>query len=87
MQLDGHIISGEFDESANAFLLRKVKHLSTASILNKKQLHALTDYLHKHKHEDDGQVLTLYDQILVRLNQEEVEHFLNDLDKVKTWYH
>ncbi|HLS07728.1 hypothetical protein [Lentibacillus sp.] len=87
MQLDGEIISGEFDRATNEFVLQKVKHLTTESTLNENQINALASYLHKNKHESDGQVLTLYDQILVRLSQEEVGQFLNDLEAVKSWYH
>lgn len=87
MQLDGDIISGEFDQYKNEFMLEQVKHLSTESILNEKQINALAGYLHQNKHESDGQVLTLYDQILVHLSQEEVGRFLNDLEEIKSRCH
>ncbi|HLR60942.1 MAG TPA: hypothetical protein VK097_00700 [Lentibacillus sp.] len=84
MALNGEIVSGEFDSRAQAFILQKVKHFSTETILSKKQLNALFDYLTENRREEDGQVLTLYDQVLVRLNQEEVEQFINDLDTIKS---
>lgn len=87
MKVNGDIISGEFDQRANEFLLQHVKHLSTESVLNEKQLNSLSDYLLKNRDDTDGQVLTLHDQMLVRLSQEEVGRFLDDLDKIKLLYH
>ncbi|SFB28267.1 hypothetical protein SAMN04488072_11315 [Lentibacillus halodurans] len=87
MQFNGEIISGEFDERTNEFTLQQVKHLSTESVLNENQLNTLSDYLHKNSDQADGQVLTLYDQILVRLSPEEVEQFLNDLESINFRYH
>ncbi|QKY68382.1 hypothetical protein [Lentibacillus sp. CBA3610] len=87
MSLSGEIISGEFDQQTEEFILQQVKHLSTETTLNEKQLTNLSDYLSKKKHDPDGQVLTLYDQILIRLNQEEVEQFLTDLDTIKSLYY
>ncbi|WP_010529751.1 hypothetical protein [Lentibacillus jeotgali] len=84
MALNGQILSGEFDPKAEAFILQKVKHLSTETILNENQLNALLDYLTKSRREKDGQVLTLYDQVLVRLNRNEVEQFISDLDTIKS---
>ncbi|SFE03773.1 hypothetical protein SAMN05216238_107153 [Lentibacillus persicus] len=87
MTLRGEIISGEFDEKANAFMLREVKHFVAETSLNENQLTNLLDYLSKNKHDIDGQVLTLYDQMPVRLNQEEVGQFLNDLEDIKSRYY
>ncbi|MCT8138432.1 hypothetical protein H1D32_12165 [Anaerobacillus sp. CMMVII] len=86
MKINGNIISGEFDEQMNEFSLESVKHFLTTSTLRKNQLDSLYDYLNKHKDEADGQVLTLYDQLPVRLNQEETNQLLADLDKIKTYY-
>jgi hypothetical protein len=62
-------------------------HHPTNSTLNENQLKTLYDYLNKHKNEDDGQILTLYDQMPVRLSQEEINQLMNELDKIKNWFH
>lgn len=87
MKLEGSMISGEFDEQKNEFVLQQVKHFSTESILNEKQLNTIYDYLNKHKLEGDGQVLTLYDQMPVLLSQKEINDFISDLDKIRSLYH
>ena len=45
--------------------------------------HSLT----KLQHEEDGQIITLYDQMLVRLAQNEVNQLIVDLEKVMSLYH
>ncbi|MFC4559032.1 hypothetical protein ACFO3D_12600 [Virgibacillus kekensis] len=87
MRLDGNIITGEFDQQTNEFTLKQIKHFTTESTIKESQLNALAEYLDQHKDEEDGQVLSLYDQLLVRLNQEEIDLFLKDLDKIKPLYH
>ncbi|RYG71974.1 hypothetical protein EU245_12185 [Lentibacillus lipolyticus] len=88
MRLNGEIIAGEMDEHTNEFMLQQVKHFSTESILSEKQVDTLTQYLIKSGQDGDGeQILTLYDQLPVRLNQEEIEQFIDDLDKIKSLYH
>ncbi|MGP4108508.1 hypothetical protein [Virgibacillus sp. L01] len=87
MILNGNIISGEFDNITNAFVLQKVKHFTTQSTIKENQLNDLSEYLNKHKHETGGQVLTMYDQMLVPLNQGEIIDFLEDLDQIKALYH
>jgi hypothetical protein len=86
MKLSGSIISGEFDEFMNEFSIEQVKTFYTKSTLTENQLDAIYDYLHKHKDEGDGQILTLYDQLPVRLTQEETNQLLEDLNKIKTFY-
>ncbi|WP_420849675.1 hypothetical protein [Peribacillus tepidiphilus] len=85
--MEGHIISGEFDSSMNEFSILKVKNFSTQSILKENQLNSLYHYLKKHQHETDGQIITLYDQMPVRLSPEEIPQLLNDLEKVQSMYH
>ncbi|WP_394236873.1 hypothetical protein [Niallia oryzisoli] len=87
MQLKGNIISGEFDEQMNEFTLQQMKHFSTESTIKENQLNALYHYLKKHENEPDGQVITLYDQMPVYLSQEDIKHFLSDLEKVQSLYH
>ncbi|UTR09885.1 hypothetical protein MM300_18665 [Evansella sp. LMS18] len=86
MQVNGQIISGEFDESANQFVLQQIKHSQTESALTEKQLNTLCDYLNKHRDEPEGQIVTLYDQLLVPLSQEEVVQLLSELEELRGMY-
>jgi hypothetical protein len=86
MLLTGNIISGEFDELMNEFSLQKVKHFTTESIIKERQLKSLNDYLKKHRNDTDGQIITLYDQMPIRLSQEEINLFISDLEKVQLMY-
>jgi hypothetical protein len=83
----GNIIAGEFDSTINEFSLQKVKNFETESVLNEDQLNNIYHYLKKHQHEEDGQIITLYDQMLVRLAQNEVNQLIVDLEKVMSLYH
>ncbi|TDL66219.1 hypothetical protein E2R56_23925 [Rhodococcus qingshengii] len=87
MFVKGNIIAGEFDSTINEFSLQKVKDFETESVLNEDQLNNIYHYLKKHQHEEDGQIITLYDQMLVRLAQNEVNQLIVDLEKVMSLYH
>ncbi|MED4204982.1 hypothetical protein [Neobacillus mesonae] len=86
MLLTGNIISGEFDELMNEFSLQKVKHFTTESTIKEKQLKNINDYLKKHRNDIDGQIITLYDQMPILLNQEEINLLISDLEKVQLMY-
>lgn len=86
MEIIGQIISGSYNEIHEEFTLNQVKHLQTTSILNEKQVNQLYEYLEKHKDEVDGQVLSLYDQLLVKLSQEDIHKFLADLERLRDMY-
>ena len=86
MLLTGNIISGEFDEQMNEFSLQKVKHFTTESTLKESQLERLYDYLKKNRNDIEGQIITLYDQMPLRLNQEEINLFISDLEKIQLMY-
>lgn len=86
MKIEGTIISGEFDFSMNEFSIHTVKHFCTESTLKEKQLLLLYEYLTKHKDEDGGQFVTLYDQLPVHLTRRELNDLIGDLQKVKSLY-
>lgn len=86
MWIEGNIISGEFDRQMNEFSLQKVKQFEIESTIKENQFQALYNYLKKHQHEADGQIITLYDQMLLRLTQEEINLLINDLEKVQSLY-
>ncbi|WP_415818193.1 hypothetical protein [Mesobacillus thioparans] len=85
--MQGTIIAGEFDSSMNEFSLQKVKNLNTESVLKENQLNNIYHYLKKHQHEDDGQIITLYDQMPLHLTQNEINELICDLERVMSMYH
>lgn len=85
--IQGQIISGEFDTATNVFTLQKVKDFFTESILKENQLNNVYSYLKQHEHEKDGQIITLYDQMPIRLSQDEIKQLLRDLEHVQSMYH
>lgn len=87
MFLEGTIISGEFDERMNEFSVQRVKDFNIESTLKASQLKSLYDYLKKHQDDTDGQIITLYDQMPVRLSQEEINLLISDFEKVQSMYH
>ncbi|CAM4095803.1 hypothetical protein METH109765_22170 [Mesobacillus thioparans] len=87
MYMQGTIIAGEFDSSMNEFSLQKVKNLNTESVLKENQLNNIYHYLKKHQHEDDGQIITLYDQMPLHLTQNEINELICDLERVMSMYH
>lgn len=86
MVLAGNLISGTFDEENNAFSIQQIKYFTTETTLNEKQLNMLRYYLQKHQEMMEGPVITLYDQLPLRLSQEETKLLLADLDKIRTLY-
>ncbi|WP_028782393.1 hypothetical protein [Thalassobacillus devorans] len=84
MNFSGDIIAGAFDQCNDAFILQQVKQLSTSSSLNKDQFDAIYHYLRTNQDDPGGQVLSLNDQMLVRLTQEELQDFIEDLDRIKS---
>lgn len=87
MFMQGTIIAGGFDSSMNEFSLQKVKNLNTESVLKENQLNNIYHYLKKHQHEDDGQIITLYDQMPLHLKQNEINELICDLERVMSMYH
>ncbi|WP_163970277.1 hypothetical protein [Oceanobacillus halotolerans] len=86
-EVEGNIIAGTFDQLRDEFTVERVKHFTTQSTLNNKQLDAVYNYLDKRKGEVDGQVLTLFDQLPVQLTQEEIHDLLDDLKQIRNKQH
>lgn len=84
--LNGHIISGVFDDEINQFSVFKIKDFSTQTLLNEKQTSSLYYYLKSHAEDEDGQILTLYDQMPVKLSQGDVLQLIEDLDQLRKMY-
>ncbi|AAU24867.1 hypothetical protein ACG2QI_02260 [Bacillus sp. GM2] len=85
--IEGQIMSGDFDDEMNVFSLKKIKQFQTQTSLKENQLKALQHYLRQHEHDEDGQIITLYDQMLVPLSQDDIKALLDDLTKVQSLYH
>ncbi|WP_316571752.1 hypothetical protein [Neobacillus sp. YIM B06451] len=86
MIIEGSIISGDFDLSMNEFSLQKVKNLNTQSVLKENQLTSIYRYLKKHENEAEGQIITLNDQMPIRLTPDELQQLVADLEKVLSMY-
>lgn len=86
MFLNGSIIDGIFDTSVNEFTLQRVKNFDTQSVLNETQINNIYQYLHLHRNDEDGQIITLYDQMPLRLSKEESSQLIGDLEKVMSMY-
>ncbi|WP_226579084.1 hypothetical protein [Halobacillus litoralis] len=86
MEWKGKIISGEFEDQGEDFILHQVKHFSTTSTLNESQVNSIYNYLSKAESDRDGQILTLNDQMLIRLSQEEIRLVMDDLEYIRSQY-
>ncbi|MBM7691153.1 hypothetical protein JOC77_000558 [Peribacillus deserti] len=86
MYLEGQIISGEFDQETQVFSLKKVKNFYTETSLKENQVGHLYNYLKLHEGDTDGQIVTLYDQMLVRLSSEEVKVLIGELERIQSMY-
>lgn len=84
--IEGQMISGDFDEEMNTFSLKTIKNFQTETCLKESQLKDIFHYLKQHEHEKDGQIISLYDQMLVPLSQDEVKVLLDDIMKVQSLY-
>ncbi|MBU8907935.1 hypothetical protein KH400_15110 [Desertibacillus haloalkaliphilus] len=86
MQVDGSLIVGTYDEADDEFTVQQVKHLTTETVLTKSQCEQLYDYLKKHEKEEGGQVVSLYDQLLIPLKENEIQLLVSDLGRVQQLY-
>lgn len=84
--LNGHIMTGVFHDGINEFSVKKIKSFSTQTVLNEKQTTSLYYYLKSHADDEDGQILTLYDQMPIKLSQYEVINLIEDLDQLRRMY-
>ncbi|MGS2779416.1 hypothetical protein ACVBAX_18805 [Robertmurraya sp. GLU-23] len=87
MFLNGTIIDGVFDSTVNKFTLQRVKNFDTQSVLNETQINNIYQYLRLHWDNEDGQIITLYDQMPLRLSREESSQLIDDIEKVMSMYH
>ncbi|WP_246589687.1 hypothetical protein [Desertibacillus haloalkaliphilus] len=86
IQVDGSLIVGTYDEADDEFTVQQVKHLTTETVLTKSQCEQLYDYLKKHEKEEGGQVVSLYDQLLIPLKENEIQLLVSDLGRVQQLY-
>lgn len=85
MKIEGMIISGEFDKNGQEFTIQKIKNWYTETVVKEEQVEKLYAYLIRNK-EAEEQILTLYDQLLVRLTKDEMSLLLSDLENVVSLY-
>ncbi|MCA1038200.1 hypothetical protein LCM00_01655 [Bacillus infantis] len=84
--ISGNIVSGEYDDQTEQFSISMIKHFKTQSILTKNQAIQLLDYLYRHKDEEGGQVITLNDQMPLRISSEEINSLILDLERIKSHF-
>jgi hypothetical protein len=84
--ISGNIISGEYDDETEQFSISMIKQFKTQSILTSHQAIQLLDYLYRHKDEEGGQVITLNDQMPLRISPEEVNALILDLERIETFF-
>ena len=77
----GDILKGLFQEE-NGFTVQEIKHFQTETILGENQLHDLFHYLQNHVNNEQGQVITLNDQMLIPIQSNEIHQLLNDLEHI-----
>jgi hypothetical protein len=82
--IEGRIISGEYDNEMNVFTIQKLKQFFVESVLQPHQLQQLSDYLKNQQNEEKEQVIVLYDQMPVKLSQEEIKQFIADLEEIQS---
>jgi len=85
MKMEGIIMSGEFDKNAQEFTIQKIKNWYTETVVKEEQVEKLYAYLIRNKDAEE-QILTLYDQLLVRLTKDEMSQLLSDLENVVSLY-
>lgn len=85
--LQGSLIAGKFDNEQNLFYVQQVKQFPIESNLNEKLTNSLYNYLQINQQDEDGLVLTLYDQMPIMITKNEIEQLMKDLDKVKSLFH
>jgi hypothetical protein len=84
--ISGSIVSGEYDDQTEQFSISMIKQFRTQSILTKNQAIQLLDYLYRHKDEEGGQVITLNDQMPLRISPEEVSALILDLERIESFF-
>ncbi|SEM12036.1 hypothetical protein SAMN05192533_10186 [Mesobacillus persicus] len=84
--ISGNILTGGFDEEGKVFTIETVKNFYTETTLKEHQVQSLCKYLSEHQ-DEDGQVVSLFDQMLIRLSQSEVQLLLTDLERIRLMYH
>ena len=77
-----NLLDGHFDEENRQFQLTRIKHLTTNTSLNVKQVSALCSYLEKYVDEDNGQIVSFYDQLLLYLSPKEIIRLRDELKGV-----
>ncbi|MBB5173803.1 hypothetical protein [Texcoconibacillus texcoconensis] len=80
--MDQSILSGEVDAQSKEYVLRRVKHCETQSVLDAEQLEHLNHHIGQAVEADEEYILTVNDQIPVRLNREEMQQLLLEIRQI-----
>ena len=85
--IKGDLISGQFDSGEKVFSLQKVKNFPIQTELTERLTDHLYRYLKVNEQDEEGLILTLYDQMPIMITRNEVQQLLRDLERVKTLFH
>jgi hypothetical protein len=85
-QYNGEIIDGTFFQQDDEFSITQIKHFETESILNKNQLNILEEYLKKQLENQHGCIVTINDQLLVPLANNEIQLLIKDLQNIQQFF-
>ncbi|RKQ32974.1 hypothetical protein [Oceanobacillus halophilus] len=78
-QFTGGVFAGEFDQGNDNFYLTEVKSLQTGSVLSKKQLSDLYQYLNN---QNDTCMITVNDQMPILIQKDEIDLLLRDIGDI-----
>jgi len=84
--IEGIMLHGNYDESDQEFTLKRIKNIYTETSLNESQLENLYAYLKAHEHDQDGQIVSFYDQLLLKLTPDEIKILVAELENVLSMY-
>lgn len=85
-KFEGIMVYGDYDGESNEFTLKRIKNIFTETSLTERQMSDLYNYLKRHEEDDDGQIISFYDQLLLKLNPNEIKVLLTDLEDVLSKY-
>ncbi|MBB6452319.1 hypothetical protein HNQ94_000764 [Salirhabdus euzebyi] len=79
----GQVVQGELNTVEDEFILTNIKHLITQSVIQHKQLDLLQQYLQSKAEQKESCILTVNDQIPVKLNEGEVLLLIKELAEIQ----
>ncbi|MDQ0337245.1 hypothetical protein J2S00_000015 [Caldalkalibacillus uzonensis] len=82
-----HIFEGEIDPVSNNYVLKKVKNLETQSVISPEQIQTIYKHLSKVLNSSEDYVITVNDQMPIRLSHDDIKQLLIELEEIKNGLH